>query len=297
MDPEKIKSISGIDDIVVEECTEIDMQEFNQLNLRLRSKKLYNQIHCMFNPVSKANWVYKMWFINGYNESNTIVLKTTYKDNKFLPKDYVDSLLEMQERDPVYYRIYALGEFASLDKLVYTNWEVKEFNYKQIMANNVDVKAVFGLDFGYVNDPSAFIGVVIDDKNKDLYIFDEFYKKGLLNNQIADEIKKKGYSKEVIIADSAEQKSIEEIRQLGISRIKGAKKGKDSILNGIQLIQQYNMVVHPKCVNTQDELKNYTWQKDRATKEYINKPIDSYNHLLDALRYSMQGRSSSISFN
>ncbi len=287
-DPEKIKSISGIDDILVEECTEIDMVDFNQLNLRLRSKNLYNQIHCMFNPVSKSNWVYKMWFENGYNKENTMVLKTTYKDNKFLPQDYIDSLEEMKDKDPVYYRIYALGEFASLDKLVYDNWKVEEFDYKEIIKTVTTAKALFGLDFGYINDPSAFIALIADDKNKKLYIFDEFYKKGLLNNEIAAEIKRKGYSKEIIIADSAEQKSIEEIRREGIPRIKPARKGRDSILNGIQLIQQYDMIVHPRCENVIEELKNYSWQKDKLTKEYINKPIDTYNHLLDALRYACE---------
>lgn len=287
-DPEKIKSISGLDDIVIEECTEIDMVDFNQLNLRLRSKNPYNQIHCMFNPVSKSNWVYKMWFEKGYNKENTMVLKTTYKDNKFLPQDYIDSLNDMKEKDNVYYRIYALGEFASLDKLVYTNWKVEEFNYKEIIKSNDNTKALFGLDFGYINDPSAFVALVVDEENKKLYIFDEFYKKGLLNNEIAAEIKKKGYAKEIIIADSAEQKSIEEIKKEGISRIKPARKGRDSILNGIQLIQQYDVIVHPKCVNVIEELKNYTWQKDKLTKEYINKPIDSYNHALDALRYAME---------
>lgn len=287
-DPEKIKSISGIDDIVVEECTEIDMQDFNQLNLRLRSKNPYNQVHCMFNPVSKSNWVYKQWFQNGYNKDNTIVLKTTYLDNKFLPDDYIQSLMDMREKDPVYFRIYALGEFASLDKLVYTNWKEEEFDYKEILKKNCKSTALFGLDFGYINDPSAFIGIVIDEKTRHIWIFDEFYIKGLLNNEIAKEIKNKGYQKEIITADSAEQKSIAEIKKEGISRIRAARKGKDSIINGIQFIKQFNIIVHPKCVNTIEELKNYTWQKDKITKEYINKPIDSYNHLLDAFRYAVE---------
>lgn len=287
-DPEKIKSISGIDDIVIEECTELDMQDFSQLNLRLRSKNSYNQIHCMFNPVSKSNWVYSMWFKDGYNKDNTVVLHTTYQDNRFLPKDYVDSLMEMKEKNPVYYRIYALGEFASLDKLIYSNWDIEEFDYKQIIKNTPNSVALFGLDFGYINDPSAFVGLIADKDNKILYIFDEFYKKGLLNDAIAKEIKNKGYAKEIIIADSAEQKSIEEIKREGISRIKGARKGKDSILNGIQLIQQYKIIIHPNCVNVIEELKNYTWLKDKSTGEYINKPIDSYNHALDALRYACE---------
>jgi len=287
-DPEKIKSIANIDDIIIEECTEISSDEFSQLNLRLRSKNKFNQIHCMFNPVSKSNWVYPMWFENGYDE-DTIVLHTTYKDNKFLPKDYVKSLLNMEKTNYAHYKIYALGEFASLDKLIYTNWKDEEFNYKELIKNKPNMTALFGLDFGYINDPSAFIAILADEKNKKLYIFDEFYEKGLLNDAIANKIKNKGYSKEIIIADSAEQKSIEEIRREGIYRIKPAKKGRDSILNGIQFIQQYKIIIHPSCVNTIEEILNYTWKKDKSTNEYINEPIDKYNHLLDALRYAVEG--------
>lgn len=287
-DSEKIKSIANIDDIVIEECTEISLDEFSQLNLRLRSKNPYNQIHCMFNPVSKANWVYKQWFENACNNDATMVLHTTYKDNKFLPQDYINALLDMEKSNPVYYKIYALGEFATLDKLVYSNWKVQEFDYKKLLKEKEDIKALFGLDFGYINDPSAFIAVLVNEKDKKLYIFDEFYKKGLLNDAIAQLIKDKGYSKEIITADSAEQKSIEEIKREGITRIKPARKGKDSILNGIQFIQQYQIIVHPACVNVIDELKNYTWKKDKSTGEYINEAVDKFNHLLDAFRYAVE---------
>ncbi|EOU1120046.1 PBSX family phage terminase large subunit [Clostridium perfringens] len=286
-DPEKIKSIAGIDDIVVEECTEIDEFDFDQLNLRLRSKNPYNQIHVMFNPVSKSNWVYKRWFKNGYDTKDTIVLHTTYKNNKFLPKDYIDSLLNLEKDNPVYFRIYALGEFATLDKLIYTNWKEESFDYKEILKNNRNTKAIFSLDFGYTNDPTAFVCSIIDKINKKLWIFDEFQEKGLLNDEIAEKIIDLGYRKEVIVCDSAEPKSIEELKRNGLSRVKGAVKGRDSIINGIQLIQQYEIIVHPKCTEIIEELKNYTWIKDKTTGEYTNKPIDKYNHGLDALRYGI----------
>lgn len=285
-DPERIKSIANIDDIWVEECTEIDDFTFDQLCLRLRSKNPYNQIFCSFNPVSKSNWVYKRWFENSYNKQNTLVLHTTYLDNKFLPQSYIDNLLEMKKTNPVYYRIYALGEFATLDKLVYTNWEEKDFNYLELLKDKND-EAIFGLDWGYVNDPNAFVCAIINNTTKELYIFDEFYIKGLTNKDIADTIIEKGYRKERIICDSAEPKSIEELKQYGIIRATPCSKGRDSIINGIQQIQQYKIYVLPSCVNIIEELKNYTWIKDKATNEYINKPIDKYNHLLDALRYAV----------
>lgn len=287
-DPEKIKSIANIDDIVVEECTEVDEFDFDQLSLRLRSRNPYNQVHCMFNPVSKENWVYKRWFKEDavYNKENTIILHTTYKDNKFLPKEYIESLLDMQRSNPAYFRIYALGEFCSLDKLIYTNWKVESFDYKQILRDVKGSKAIFNLDFGYTNDPTAFGCEVIDTVNKRLWIFDGFQEKGLLNDEIAKRIIDMGFRKEVITCDSAEPKSIEELRRNGLDRVRGAIKGKDSIINGINTLQQFEIIVHPSCSYVVEELKNYTWKKGKDG-EYINVPIDKYNHSLDSLRYGV----------
>ncbi|MGL4572821.1 MAG: PBSX family phage terminase large subunit [Clostridium sp.] len=286
-DPEKIKSIANIDDIVVEECTEVDEFDFDQLDLRLRSQNGLLQIHCMFNPVSKANWVYKRWFKDGFDKEDTVVLHTTYEDNEFLPQSYVDALLKMRKTNPVYFKIYALGEFATLDKLVYTNWVEEVFEYKEILKTNKNAKAIFGLDFGYTNDPTAFIAAVIDEVEKEIWIFDEFQMKGLTNKDIAEKVIEMGYRKEIITCDSAEPKSIDELKLNGLDRVRPAIKGKDSILNGIQVIQQYRVHVLYSCTYIIEELKNYTWIKDKVTGEYINKPIDKYNHGLDAFRYAV----------
>lgn len=276
---EKIKSITGLTDIVIEEATELTFDEFTQLDLRLRAIAPNLQIYLAFNPVSKVNWCYKHWF-SGDIPADTFILKTTYKDNRFLPQEYIKALELTKKTNPTYYNIYALGEFCSLDKLVYNNWTIGELEPKG--------ELIIGLDFGYVNDATALIAAYLDEAEKKIYIFDEYYKNGMLNDQIADMIKYKGYGKEVIIADSAEQKSIEEIKREGISRIKPAVKGQGSILQGIQKLQQYEIVVNPKCANTIIELQNYSWTKDKQSNEYINKPIDSYNHCLDALRYALQ---------
>ena len=113
-DPEKIKSVQGITDIVIEEATELTLDDFTQLNLRLRSNEPYNQIILMFNPVSKANWVYKYFFENGAPE-DCVIVHTTYKDNAHLPKEYIDSIMELEKRNPAYFRIYVLGEFATAE--------------------------------------------------------------------------------------------------------------------------------------------------------------------------------------
>lgn len=286
-DPEKIKSISDISDIVIEEATELNEADFSQLRKRLRSSKPFNQIHLMFNPVSKSNWVYKTWFAeDSVVPENTMILHTTYKDNNFLKQAYIDDLESDKLTNYELYEIYALGKFASLDKLVYTNVSIEDFDYREILKSDKDIEAYFGLDFGYTADPTAFVATLLDKKNKKIYIFDEFYERGLLNNEIANEIIKRGYRKEKILADSAEPKSIAELKRLGLDRVVGAKKGQGSILNGIQYIQQHEVIVHSSCVNAIEEFKNYSWMKDKKGV-YINKPTDDYNHLLDALRYAL----------
>lgn len=234
----------------------------------------------MFNPVSKTNWCYKHWFENG-TPQNTKVIKTTYKDNRFLPPEYIEALERMRETNYTYWNIYANGEFSSLDKLIFTNWEL----YSGDVPANLPL--IIGLDFGYINDASAMMVARLDEGNKTIYIVDELYQKGLLNDELAARIQYMGYGKEVIIADSAEQKSIEEIRRAGVPRIKPAEKKPGSVLQGIQKLQQYKLLVSEKCPNLLIELQNYSWLKDKSG-EYINKPQDAYNHCCDALRYALQ---------
>lgn len=282
---EKIKSIAGITDIWCEEATELTEDEFTQLDLRLRAKEPDLQAFASFNPVSKANWVYKKWFAEDaiVNPSNTMILKTTYKDNKFLPKEYTDALEEKARTNPTYYRIYALGEFCSLDKLIFNNWKVEEFNH-----NDIKGQLIIGLDFGFSNDPSVVTASIVDENTNTIYIFKTWGDTNKTNDDLASIITSLGFAKSQIKADSAEPKSIEELKRKGITRISACSKGKDSILFGIQTLQQYQIIVHPSCEGIITEFENYSWQKDKKTNEYLNKPIDSFNHYIDALRYSIQ---------
>lgn len=283
--PEKIKSIKGISDIVMEEASEFTLNDYTQLTLRLRERKHVNkQIFLMFNPVSKLNWVYKYFFEHGEPMKNVMIRQSSYRDNKFLDEMTRQNLELLANRNPAYYKIYALGEFATLDKLVFPKYEKRLINKDELRH----LPSYFGLDFGYVNDPSAFIHSKIDVKNKKLYIIEEYVKKGMLNNEIANVIKQLGYAKEEITADSAEQKSIAEISSHGITRIRPAMKGKDSIISGIQYLNQFDIVIDERCFKTIEELDNYTWKKDKNTGEYYNEPVDTYNHCIDALRYSVE---------
>lgn len=280
-DPEKIKSITDITDIVIEEATELTEDEFTQLNLRLRPKEKNPQIYMMFNPISKTNWVYNYFFC-GNKPDNCLVISTTYKDNKFLSKDYCKELEKLKDRNPAYYRIYALGEFATLDKLVFPTYTTK-------IISDDDVKGLprwIGLDFGYVNDPSAIVDGRIDTINKKIYVCGEYVRKGMLNDEIAETMINLGLAKDKSYGDSAEPKSIEEIRRNGVN-IEATVKGKDSIIHGIQWIGQYELIVDERCYKVREELDNYTWKKDKKTGEYINEPVDTFNHTIDAIRYGL----------
>lgn len=282
-DPEKIKSIEGITDIVIEEASELTEDDFDQLNLRLRASSGMLQIHLMFNPVSKANWVYKRFFENGTPE-DTVIVHTTYKDNPYLPKEYTDSLLRLEKTNPAYYKIYAIGDFATLDKLVFPVKTVRLVSEDEVK----DLLFWIGMDFGYTNDPTAITWGYCDNANHRLYITGEYDKKGMTNDVIAKVITDLGFSKERIVADSAEPKSIAELRRLGINRIMAAVKGPDSVKNGIDRIQRYDIIIDERCTNTIEEFDNYTWKKDKKTGEYINEPVDMFNHHIDSIRYGTQ---------
>lgn len=286
-DQEKLKSIVGLTDAWLEEATEFTQNDFNQVDLRIRERVDSSQIILSFNPVSKANWCFLQFFkedptLDAFRAGCNIV-HTNYLDNKFLPDEYIKSLLLLETTNPVFYKIYALGEFGSLDKLVYNNWQSIEFDYTQIKG-----KRCLGLDFGYTNDPTALTCSIVDDENKRLYVYQTWGGTGYLNDQIAKKLIELGYGRSTIIADSAEAKSIDEIKLAGVRRILPATKGPGSILQGIQRVQQYEIIVHPSCTELIEELQNYSWTKDKATNEYINKPVDKFNHYLDALRYSLQ---------
>lgn len=263
-----------------------DEDSFNKVDLSIRGElpnNYYKQFIITFNPWNEHHWLKKRFFDSP--DENTLALTTTYKCNEWLGSDDIALFEQMKIRNPRRYRIEGEGEWGISEGLIYENFIEQEFDYREI-SKRKSARAVFGLDWGYSNDPTAFIAAIVDQDTKEIFIFDEHYQKAMVNSEIASMIKYKGYAKEQIIGDSSEPKSIEELKRAGILRIKGAAKGKDSILNGIQFIQDFKLIVHPKCENTIIELSNYCW--DTKDGIAINKPIDAYNHLMDALRYALE---------
>ena len=215
-------------------------------------------------------------------------MKTTYIHNRFLGEDYIENLEQLKETNPHFWRIYGLGEWSSTGRAVYNNFEVLQFDEHEIIKAYPRAKSLCGLDFGYVADATAFIHLLVDEASKQLWVCPRMlYQNGMLNDEIADWITNNGFSKSVIIADSAEQKSIQQIKNCGVYKIKPSRKGKGSVASGITYISQYKMYVHPSCEPFIEELHNYTYKK---TKEgiYTNEPEDKFNHLMDAMRYAME---------
>lgn len=242
----------------------------------------FKQVTITFNPWSERHWLKKVFFDEETRRSNTFSTTTTFRVNEWL--DEVDRARyeDLYHTNPRRAKIVCDGEWGIADGLVFERFRVEEFTRRDDLPNYA------GLDFGFATDPTAFIDIQVDEENKKLYVCDEHYQTGMLNSEIASMLKYKQVHKRHIVADSAEPKTIEELRRSGITRVTGARKGKDSVMHGITRLQEYEIVIHPRCTNFIIEINNYVWDKDRLSGESINKPIDDYNHLMDALRYAVE---------
>ena len=290
-DPLKVTSIT-VDSgclcrLWIEEAYEITKEDdFNRLDESIRGQLpegMYHQVVLTFNPWSDRHWLKKRFFDTP--SSNVLAMTTNYRCNEFLSQSDL-LLFEEMKKNPRRYAVAGEGDWGVVDGLVYENWKEQVFDTSEI-TRRATVKSAFGLDFGYTNDPSAFVCLLVDETAREIYVFDEMYQKGMSNDDIGEELLRRGYSKERIRADSAEPKSIAYLRKKYLRRIRAAKKGPDSIMAGVTLIQDYTIIIHPSCVNFITEISNYTWATDKFDNK-INKPVDDFNHLMDAMRYAME---------
>jgi phage terminase large subunit len=270
----------------IEEGFEIAREEdFDKLDLSVPRgtvpPHLYKQTTVTFNPWSETHWLKKRFFDSPNPDCDTF--STNYLINEFLDETDRNIFARMKKTNLRKYRVAGLGEWGISEGLVFENWQVGRLEIPR--EEEYKWKNFFGLDYGYTNDPTAFIGFKANPKDLKIYIFCEFYEKRLLNCHIAERIKALGFSKERIRADCAEPKSNEDLKRLGIGRITPSLKGRDSILNGIAAISEYQITVDPKCVNTIRELSTYVYG-DTLNERGQRLPKDSDNHLCDALRYA-----------
>lgn len=290
-DVEKIKSTTPVKgvltDVWVEEATETRRADIKQLFKRLRGKTdKPKRFTFSFNPIIKSCWLYEDYFAGRFNDSareyvspGLRILKTTYKDNEFLSPDDIKELED--ETDEYFYNVYTLGNWGVLGDLIFKNWEVTDL--KEMIPTFDRIRN--GLDFGYSSDPAAFVRSHYDIKNKAIYIFQEAGGKGYTNADLKT-LLKPIVGKEFVACDSAEPKSIEELNRLGLN-VLAVSKGKDSILHGIQWLQQHKIIVDRSCQNVINEFSQYQWQKDKRG-DVLPRPIDKHNHYMDALRYSYE---------
>ena len=287
-DPLKVTSVTvdvgSLCFLWIEEAYEIMSEsDFDMLDESIRGevpKGHFKQITLTFNPWNERHWIKRRFFDKV--DKDVLAITTNYICNEWLDRSDLNVFERMKENNPRRYQVAGLGNWGIVDGLIYENFEERQFTLEDVKY----YKTVAGLDFGYTNDPTAFFIGFLDKKDSMLYVWDEMYSKGLSNKKIYENIKNMGYSKEKITGDSAEPKSIDELKGYGL-RIKGAKKGKDSILNGIQWIQDLKIIIHPRCNNFLTEISNYQWDKDKFGKA-LNRPIDDFNHLLDAMRYALE---------
>lgn len=293
-DPLKVTSITVEVGVLcwlwIEEAYEISSEaDFDTLDESIRGEVppgLFKQITLTFNPWNEHHWI-KHRFFDAAPDPDILAMTTNYLCNEWLDAADKKVFETMKRNNPRRYRVAGLGDWGIVDGLVYENWEERLFSIDEV-RKTPGIKSAFGLDFGYTNDPTALFCGLIDTSSKTLWVFDEIYKPGMSNEDIAKAIIEAGYAKERIRADSAEPKSIDRLYTLGLSHIRRARKGKDSINNGIDFIQDYKIFIHPKCVNFLTEIGNYTWDTDTKTGKKLNRPIDDFNHLMDAMRYALE---------
>ena len=293
-DPLKVTSITVEVGVLcflwIEEAYEISSEaDFNTLDESIRGEMppgLFKQITLTFNPWNEHHWL-KHRFFDAEPDTDILAVTTNYTCNEWLDAADKKVFETMKINNPRRYRVAGLGDWGIVDGLVYENWEERLFSIDEV-KQVPGIKSAFGLDFGYTNDPTALFCGMIDQTGKTIWVFDEIYKPGMSNEDIANAVIQAGYAKERIRADCAEPKSIDRLYSLGLSHIRKARKGKDSINNGIDFIQDYKIFIHPRCVNFITEIGNYTWDTDTKTGKKLNHPIDDFNHLMDAMRYALE---------
>lgn len=293
-DPLKITSITVENGILCwawfEEAYQIEtFDKFSTVVESIRGSiddsDFFKQITVTFNPWSERHWLKPTFFDEDTKLNNTFSYTTTYRVNEWLDEVDIARYEDLYRTNPRRARIVCDGDWGVAEGLVFENFEVKEFDWvkklkeKQVVAH--------GSDFGFTQDPTTLISTIVDLKNKELWIYDEHYQRGMLTDEIYQMYLDKGLKNAKIIADSAEKRLITEIKRKGISNLKPSIKGQGSIMQGVQFIQGFKIYVHPTCEHTIEELNTYTFDQDKDGN-WLNKPIDANNHLMDALRYSLE---------
>ncbi|GIO18143.1 putative terminase, large subunit - phage associated [Oceanobacillus oncorhynchi subsp. incaldanensis] len=249
------------------------------------SPDFFKQITLTFNPWSERHWLKEMFFDEETREKDVFSDTTTFRVNEWL--DDVDRAryMDLYRTNPRRARIVCDGDWGVAEGLVFENFEVRDFDIQETIKRIQETTQ--GMDFGFTNDPTTIVGSAVDLKNKEIYIYDEHYEKAMLTDDIYSMIQSKGLLKASITADNSDPRTIEELRRKGVRRIHRAVKKADSIKHGIQWLQGFKIYIHPSCVHTEEEFNTYVFDQDKEGN-WLNVPVDANNHIIDALRYSME---------
>lgn len=288
---EKLKSITPIkgviEKILIEEATEIKREDFLQLKKRLRGESgIKKSITLAFNPILRDHWIFKEFFKDWNDRSkqrvnvtkSISILKTTYKDNRFLTQDDIDDL--EGEQDPYFYNVYTLGNFGVLGSVIYRNWRIDDLTELRAKADNV----YCGLDFGYTN-PTAFVRCHVDEDRRKIYVLDELYLRGAEYEPIAEAVIPLAMD-DYVNCDSEEKRGIFMLQKLGVNAI-ATKKGAGSVNAGIKHLQGYEIIVDERCQHFINEITQYHWAEDSKGNK-LERPVKDKDHLMDALRYAVE---------
>lgn len=273
-----------------------DESAFDKVDLSLRGqmpKELFIQHTMTLNPWSDKHWI-KRRFFDSQDNPDIMAITRNNTCNEFLSDADLALFERMKVENPRRFAIEGNGEWGISEGQVFENWETQEFDVEAMRHDFIDYGERryidrFGLDFGFSQDPTAFIHAMIDTRKREIYLCNEIYKTHLLIDDMYREIKALGFDGAEIIADSAQPGTIAELKKRGLIRIKPAKKGQNSVRDGIARLQDYHIIIHPRCVNAIVEFSNYVWAKDKMNGQYLTVPVDEFNHLIDALRYATEG--------
>jgi phage terminase large subunit len=260
------------DYLFVNELQYIDYDTFFHLAQRTRK-----QIYADWNPVSEF-WVYDQYINNPQYKDDITVIHSTMYDNPFLAEEIKKDILLRAARDPNYKRVYLEGLIGQIEGVIYPNWRY----FDEGESWPVHLPYGFGLDFGFHPDPDAMVKIAIDEKNRKIYAKECFYLNNLLISDLRKEVGLYARSHELIVADSADPRMITELKRTPFN-IKGVVKAEGSVIEGIRLVQDYDIITDKESVNLVKELRNHTWNDKKA-----GIPNKGWNHLLSGIRYFVQ---------
>lgn len=263
------------------EVNELKWDDWVQMNVRTRFKMI-----CDFNPSEYQHFIYDRVI----PDEDSDLFVTTYLDNPFLSDLQIKEIEKLKYIDPEYWKVYGLGQRGVPREIVYTFKTFTGEYYEAMIEGKAEgmKKLGYGIDFGYTNDPTAVVEVWKQSTKEgdSIYLKLIIYRTGASMNDLANEMKSKGISRsDVLVADSAEPRGISDLRRMGF-QVVPTKKGKDSIVNGIDTVKRYQLYAHEADVDLHKEFNNYKWLKDNNDQP-INKPIDAFNHAMDAMRYAV----------